>query len=249
MDMAQIRHVLLRAGVAFTTLEETRLLRGQPAYHVTVPHETAFSSWRVLREWVGQTGCWPVITRPPDQNPLEALYEPSGHKPDDLLAAAAAIDLHAWLARENDLAADTDEDAASLLGHWPEWLDLEYLDDYDPEDYTELDEMFVMSGEPPLSIVLLPVGEGWQVFTLIAPTGGDSQRYNSTALHLVIHKHWSHRYGAELVALTRDEMELFIARPPDDPTTAIQVAWEHFAYCEEAVSIYSEDRFATNHNL
>jgi len=64
----------MRAGVAFTALDETRLLQGQPVFHVTVPHDTAFGSWRILRAWVGQTGFRPVITHPAGQSPLDALY-------------------------------------------------------------------------------------------------------------------------------------------------------------------------------
>jgi hypothetical protein len=224
----EIGAVLLQAGVAFTALEEVRLLQGQTIYRVAVPHTTAFDHWRALRERVGQTALWPVITRPG----LD-LFAPSAFAPADLLAAASAIDLDAWIARRKDPGAFVDPEETE--GTWPDWLDPDDLADYDPEDYFELDEMFVTTDDPPISIILLPVHEGWQVFTLMAPTGRNSQQYNSVELHIALHKHWSDRYGVELVAITEDAMELFVARPPDSPPAAMQLAWEHFAYCNDAV--------------
>jgi len=228
MESDQIKSVLVQAGVAFTALEEMRLAWGQTIYRVAVPHGTAFASWRTLRGRVSQTAHWPVITRHGRE-----LYAPSAYAPAEVLAAAAAIDLDAWIAQRNDAAAF--ENREETLGQWPDWLDPDDLADYDPEDYLALSEMFVIPDEPPVSIDLVPVQEGWQVFTLMAPPGGDSQHDNSPALHLALHQRWSDLYGAELVAMTTDALELFVARPPAVPQAAVQVAWEHFAYCHDAV--------------
>ena len=44
---------------------------------------------------------------------------------------------------------------------------------------------------------------------------------------------WQERYGAELVTLTGDQIELLVARPPRDPAPIAQVAVEMLGYCPD----------------
>jgi hypothetical protein len=212
---------------------EYRLYGGQLCHRLAIPHSAAMEAWHALRGLVGQTGHWPVISRPNVDNDLDFSY-PSELPTAQLLARSEALDLDAWIAERND-PADFEDFDRYARGTWPDWLDPDDLEGYDPEDFIDLDDMFVTPERPPVEIVLLPVRESWMVFTLMAPTGGDSQRYNSDELHVAIHKRWHERYGAELVAMTQDALELFVPRPPQDPGAAMQVAWEHFAYCNDAV--------------
>jgi hypothetical protein len=41
------------------------------------------------------------------------------------------------------------------------------------------------------------------------------------------------RYGAELVTLTGDQIELLVARPPRDPARLAQAAVEMLGYCPD----------------
>jgi Domain of unknown function (DUF4253) len=54
-----------------------------------------------------------------------------------------------------------------------------------------------------------------------------------TAHHVAVLRSWQQRYGAELVTLTRDQIELLVAHPPRDPATMVQVAVEMLGYCPD----------------
>jgi hypothetical protein len=53
------------------------------------------------------------------------------------------------------------------------------------------------------------------------------------AHHVAVLRSWQQRYGAELVTLTGDQIELLVARPPRDPATIAQVAVEMLGYCPD----------------
>ncbi len=230
--MSELLPVLEATGT-YWPCAEYRLYGGQTAFRLAVPHDKAMAVWHALRSQVARTGHWPVICRPNVGEEIDVCF-PSEVPTAELLARAAVVDLDAWMADRNDPGGYEDFDV-DVCGRWPDWLDVEQLEGYDPEDYIALDEMFVTVEQPPVEVVLLPVRESWMVFALMAPTGGDSQQYNSDELHVAIHKRWHERYGAELVAMTEDSLELFVARPPQDPAAALELAWEHHAYCHDAV--------------
>lgn len=50
---------------------------------------------------------------------------------------------------------------------------------------------------------------------------------------MAVLRHWQERYGAELVTLTGDQLELLVVRPPRDPATMVQVAVELLGYCPD----------------
>jgi hypothetical protein len=52
---------------------------------------------------------------------------------------------------------------------------------------------------------------------------------------VAILKLWHDRFGAELVALGFDIVELYVPRPPTDAETALAVAEEQWVYCPDAV--------------
>jgi Domain of unknown function (DUF4253) len=53
--------------------------------------------------------------------------------------------------------------------------------------------------------------------------------------HVAVLHYWHQRYGAELVTLTVDQIELLVPRPPQTPVTTVQVAIEMLGYCPDLV--------------
>lgn len=53
--------------------------------------------------------------------------------------------------------------------------------------------------------------------------------------HLAVLRHWHDRFGAELVVLGFDTVELAVARPPTDPSIALDVAHDQYAYCPDVI--------------
>jgi hypothetical protein len=83
-------------------------------------------------------------------------------------------------------------------------------------------------------IGLIEARHGYEVPGLLSWTGAVNYGFDA-ALHVAVLHYWQERYGAELVTLTFDRIQLLVARPPRDPATIAQVAVEMFCYCSDLV--------------
>jgi hypothetical protein len=81
-------------------------------------------------------------------------------------------------------------------------------------------------------IGLIQARHGWEVPGLLSWSGAVNYDLDG-AHHVAVLRWWQERYGAELVTLTRDQIELLVARPPRDPATMVQVAVEMLGYCPD----------------
>jgi hypothetical protein len=54
-------------------------------------------------------------------------------------------------------------------------------------------------------------------------------------VHAATLRDWGQRFGAELVALTGDVVELAVARPPTDRAPGLELAREQYLYCGDIV--------------
>ncbi|QSB05418.1 DUF4253 domain-containing protein [Natronoglycomyces albus] len=72
---------------------------------------------------------------------------------------------------------------------------------------------------------------GWQIPGLL-PWKGSTNWELYGAEHCAVLRHWTHKYDVELMAMTFDVMELYVANPPE-PNEAIAVAEEIYAYCPD----------------
>jgi hypothetical protein len=57
----------------------------------------------------------------------------------------------------------------------------------------------------------------------------------SGAQHEVVLSYWHREYGAELLTLAFDAIELAVPEPPTDPATVARVAEQQVAYCPDIV--------------
>ncbi len=48
-------------------------------------------------------------------------------------------------------------------------------------------------------------------------------------------RRWQERFGAEVVAVSHDVVELRVLRPPTNPAVCVALAHEHYAYCGDIV--------------
>ena len=46
---------------------------------------------------------------------------------------------------------------------------------------------------------------------------------------------WSERYGAEIVGVTRDTLNLRVGRRPETREEALRLAREHYIYCNDSI--------------
>jgi hypothetical protein len=183
-----------------------------------VPRASAAEQWRTLRDLVPETGHWPLLIG--GEN-LEIWQEHSEVSVADELRQAAEIDPAAWFAHQaEDMAGD--EEVWPEPSPWP--------DEAAPSHgfyFTERD------GKSSLHMALLPTTRGWEAPAWVG--FGDWNACPSPAEHVALMRHWETKYGAEVVCIDRDVLEMHVSRPPNTREEAMALAREQFLYCDDIV--------------
>ena len=188
---------------------------------------SAIELWRRLRGAAGEIGYWPVILGgdadlEQHNESFRVMSEESGRgSAMEIIAAGTKVDVPGWL---TDRAAA--ESASPANGAWPEG-DLaihHFVLPVDPEHGAPLSRVY---------IALAPTVIGWQVPAYLRFGGWNA--CPAPEFHIAMLKLWRHRYGAEVVGLGGEVMELAIARPPQDRHAALRLAREQFVYCPDVI--------------
>ncbi len=64
------------------------------------------------------------------------------------------------------------------------------------------------------------------------------------AVHCAFHKSWGERYNAEIIGMSSDRIECFVAQPPASYRDALELAFQQFAYRANSVT----DQFADDYS-
>lgn len=91
-----------------------------------------------------------------------------------------------------------------------------------------------LQSDKPYRLALIEAAHGWEVPSRLAWSGAVNYDL-SGAQHVAVLRRWSQRYGANLLTLGFDTIELFVERPPAGKHEALAVAREQFAYCPDIV--------------
>lgn len=178
-----------------------------------------------LREDFLRTGLYPVLLG--DDDDCEQVQECLEHGADEgltpklVLEASRLIDPVKWLAEQR--AAVFDE---GQPGDWP-------TEDVEPlELVTYLD---LETGEPKdeVGVGLLSIQKPWETFAALMWGGWNA--CPDAADHCAVHRYWAEKYGAEVMSVTGDCVQCWVANPPTTREAALELAWEHFAYCPDIV--------------
>jgi hypothetical protein len=226
LDPARVAEIAGRDGLRTEALELWFDDGGRPAYRFEVSGAEALAWWRQLRGLVDATGYWPVVLGSPDNAEMVSeMHAFDDFGPADLEpGAAAAFDLARWRSQRAAAYAEWGDEP-----HGP-WLELGIEPSIDFTVDTD-----ILSGQllPTVVIGLVPTTSSWQV-PLILKYGGWNE-CPPPMVHAAILRDWERRFGAELVALTGDVVELAVARPPTDREPALELAREQYLYCGDIV--------------
>ncbi len=125
--------------------------------------------------------------------------------------------------------AYTEEDLTAPVGKWPadvgqNLLTPEFIAAYDLLSGRVFDQVHILK---------VPASNSWEVPAHLRWGGWNAcppPEYHVAAL-----KEWNERFGAELVGINRDTIELWVESPPSDRATALQVAKDIYRYCPDSV--------------
>jgi hypothetical protein len=214
-----------RAGVPLAGLRRASVTGGGRLVWTVQPlppRREPFDSWRRLRAAHAQTGLWPFLVGPDlkevDRQAISELWDDAAAAHDPTaMARGLALDVQAFLAQQTAELEAPDPATLTVDPAALAWADRE------PQfAFTSRDTV----------IGLIQAGHGYEVPGLLSWSGAGNHDLDG-AHHVAVLRHWQQRYGVELVTLTRDQIELLVARPPRDPATVARVAVELLGYCPD----------------
>jgi hypothetical protein len=235
--MSQLAITLQSYGIDSSSLNLVVSRGDEQIYQLLAPTHEAINRWQTLRRLVEKTGYWPVVgwgSRWMDEAPEYRAHLTSGSTAE-ILAESEQVDFDRWRqARRADIIEMLNEvDAAEgetvddlfydVHGDWPEGIK--------PDTSFESLKFFLRGDVPRAPIALVPTSHGWQVPAVLRL----DTFYAPTAVHVAALRRWSAVYGAELVCLLPDTIEMRVERPPTTRSAALALAEEQYVYCEDIV--------------
>jgi hypothetical protein len=220
---------LATRGIDIPALEPLPLAVGVTAMGFPSEGDAALAWWRRLRAVHEPTGFWPVLVPS-----VEEAVDASGKVeagPGERLARAVEMDGAEVLNPQGATFESLDDQRRQdMLEKWPEA----------PGRIDGFGLPYLRNGQPaPVLVALVAAESGWQVPTLL-----DYGYWNDCpepAVHGAVLRRWYHRYGAELVCMTANSLELAVTRPPRTRLEALAFAWEYPRYCLDGMDLYDAD--------
>ena len=155
----------------------------------------------------------------------------SGHSPGSAEETAAWDRVaRRFEGRPEEKRAAIDKHLRGIMGTWPEAAEPH---NYFSIPYAWTDDFTRLEPLPSVRVALVPTTAAWEVPAYLKFGGWND--CPAPHEHVAVLKHWHELYGAQLVGLAHDVLELGVTRPPKDRTGALIAALEQYAYCPDLV--------------
>jgi Domain of unknown function (DUF4253) len=253
--MEQLATVIQRAGVDSPSLVRAYKIGRHQVYRMTVPGTEAVATWKRLRKLVPKMGHWPLLLgTDEDLDDLAySLERAKGQTPTRVLRKAEKIDAVAEFTRwqqvverncreaakewEESGAPDVQQEYEHVLAQAPPFQGLprgDWPEDAEPAMVFRIPfDVLTKKPLPAVHVGLVPTTQGWTTPAFLTFGGWkDCPRPHD---HLAVLRYWGERYGAEVVGITHDIVEMLVARPPRSRRRALELAREQYLYCSDIV--------------
>ena len=229
---------LLRDRLGISGLAAIPNRHDREGYSLVCKGADAVELWKKLRALADESGYWPVILGNDKEvgRMLGVLDSEDSTSMNKFLYQVPTETADGWLRerREANLQGFKDgygdgwrEAQAELHGEWPAT----------PDPLTSftipLEHGRQRLPMPKVTIGLFPVKDGWQVPAYLN-FGGWNECPDPVG-HFLMMRKWHEKYGAELVGMNGDVIEMFVPRPPGSREEALVLAEEQYLYCEDIV--------------
>lgn len=167
---------------------------------------------------------YPVLLgNPEDFERFRENFSYQSQTSEQLISVAESIDPEVWLKKR----ADSDPDYYELTrDDWP--------DEAIPNNRISAHLSHATRAPQEVSIIgLLATTESWKAPSILKFGGWNECPFPQE--HSAIHKYWGEKYGAKVVSVTNDVIELRVARPPTTREDALNLARQQFIYCSDIV--------------
>jgi Domain of unknown function (DUF4253) len=199
---------------------------GLPCKYYAIPGDRIIDAWKEARKLFTHT--WPVIISHDSED--EGVFSSAPEETQSDLEKLDQFDVETWLNQRWGNYDFEDEDDALA----------EYFEEYDepekPNPRTKFTIPYdILTGEPQgnLRLMLIPTIPFAQI-PIYMPYGGwnDCPYPHEIAAMM---EYWNLKYGAELVGISHDTLEMFVCNPPTTYQDAFDLAKEHYAFCYDSV--------------
>jgi hypothetical protein len=221
--------------------------------YLIVHGKDAIATWNRLRKLVPETACWPVLLGADEELEFlaEELEDAEDQTPALILRKARRVNVSALFAdwqknavKNAQNGLDEFEGDAEAQAHFQAMLDAPPLFQGIPRgpwpagrwarsDFTIPYDVLTKEPHPRVHIALVPTLHGWEAPAFLK--FGSWNACPHPQHHVAILKDWHTRYGAEVVGITHDIVEMLVARPPRNREQALLLAREQYLYCEDIV--------------
>ena len=239
---------LRKAGIELPAGEVLVTSSGEALCVLSTHGSQAIQLWRRLREVVSLTGYWPVLVgSDEDLDSLRERLELSDFgSTQELIDRGLAIDVAQWLEQKHEVEVDEclefgielfSASADESLGSREEFRGLP-RGPWPPEQSPS--HGFQMPNDrgpgnplPRVHVALAPTTTCWHVPAYLR--FGSWNECPAPEEHVALMRLWQRHFGAEVVGVSRDVVELQAERPPTNKTDALQLAKQQYLYCEDIV--------------
>lgn len=206
------RAALRAAGVAVPPMHLVTTRGDARLWAFPVSDTEALGWWLEIRRVHDRTGWLPVLLGAAEGwlDDAEAVL----HEGEDELGRLAEIDVEELIRAKAAEAGEPPRGVATLP--------------------TRGDSVFTIAKAPGL-LGLVQAEHGWQIPALL-PWAGSTNWEIFGAEHAAILRRWDEYVDVEVVAMSWDVLELYVAEPPTDPQDALALAGEVYAYCPDLLA-------------
>lgn len=191
---------------------------GVPVWAFLVGVGQGFEHWLRLRRLHERTGLYPFLIGPEDEVD-DLTYMAQNDCDPSAVERGRRLDVGRRLA---ELRARRDAPHPRTVFATP-----------DADVHPRPEPHFIADDKQTL-VALIPARAGFEVPGLMSWQGAVNWELDG-ADHVAVVRRWHDFYGAELVTLAFDTLELLVPRPPVDPMEAATVAVDQYAYCPDVV--------------
>jgi len=222
-----ISEILMKKGVATFEQGICGKINLSDCFYVSLSGSDAVRAWEILR--AGLSGYHPVIM-PVNFNDGKIISSEINLIKDD-------IDKYQSLHLENRFSERWgDYDFENEDDEMPFFYEEAGEEPPEPEPYSRFTVPYdILTGKPlkKIWIAAFPIANFYEIPIYIQYGGWNACPYPYE--HAAVMKYWHQLYGAELIGITNDVIEMKVSNPPKTYQQAFELAKEQMAYCDDIV--------------
>jgi Domain of unknown function (DUF4253) len=250
-SLEQLHEQLNQSGISKLNLTLLWKVDIHNVYGFAINGSQAFNYWKQLYSVKDIISCYPLILGNPEdlenhQENLEFYNVDGDDRPvtvDIILERSLSIYAEMWFAEtaqeQRQDCGNDDELLQQIDNGMLDSLTLAEVGSFNStiqptdESISIPYNVLTYAPYPTVWIALIPTTFSWQV-----PAFLKFGNWNSCPLpevHVCLMNYWFEKYGAEVIGISHDVVEMQIKNPPSDRESAFRLAQEQYLYCADIV--------------